>query len=77
MGNLSEAEKRSIVALINKDDPEVKTKTLIVTPIVCDAHAEGGQQAPQLQAKKTQRKTMFRASSLPDLLEEDKITCIP
>jgi hypothetical protein len=77
MGDLSEAEQRSIVALINKDDPVVNPKTLIVTAIVCDTHAEGEQQTPQHQAKKTQRRSIFRASSLPDVLEEDKIIYIP
>ena len=69
--------QRSIVALINKDDPVVMTKTLIVTAIVCDTHAEGEQQATPNKVKKTQRRSIFRASSLPDVLEEDKITCIP
>ena len=77
MGDLSEAEQRSIVALINKDDPVVKTKTLIVTAIVCDTHAEWEQQATPNKVKKTQRRSIFRASSLPDVLEEDKIVCIP
>ena len=77
MGDLSEAEQRSIVSLINKHDPMGKTKSLNVTAIVCDTHAEEEQQAPKHQDKKTKRKHILRASSLPDVLEEDKITCIP
>ena len=91
LGDLSEAEQRSIVALINKEDPVVRTKTLIVTAIVCDTHAptaedihkqsagtssSGDLQATQLEEKKTQRRKKLRASSLPDVLEEDLITSI-
>ena len=81
IGDLSLEEQRSIVALINKDDPVVESKTLIVTAIVCDAHTDNDATekllAPQQSKKKHPEKIFSRASSLPAVLEEDQINTVP
>ena len=77
MGDLSEEEQRSIVALIKKEDPVVETKTLIVTAIVCDAHTDNDATEDTYKSKKKHQEKVFsRTASLPAVLEEEQINSV-
>ena len=83
ISDLTEKEQSSILALINKNEPEVVTKTLIVTAIVCDAQADQDTNSAEVlnktkkQRRSNEEKMLIRASSLPAVLEEDQIQTLP
>ena len=74
LGDLSEDEQQSVLALICKDHPNVPS--LLVNIHVCQAQEVEKLQMSKAEGKKKNKggKEHIRASSLPDVLEEDSIS---